>query len=284
MRRELIEPHLSNYQRLLDHLAGYDRLVVAYSGGVDSALLAFAAHDALGDRMTCAIGISPSLAPREHDDAIAFVREHGIPFKRIETHEMDKLEYRQNNPDRCYFCKDELFAQIRATAAAVPGATIAYGANVDDLGDHRPGARAAREHRVVSPLVEAGFDKPTIRDTAQALGLRVWDKPAAPCLASRIPYYQEVTPEKLEQIARAEAALKDRGFHVCRVRHHGELARIELLPDDRLRLLAGDQWPGIVEQIRATGFQYVVLDLEGFRSGRLNERLTDSEREADPAR
>jgi uncharacterized protein len=275
-----IEPDVAAaLERLGGVIAGYGPMTVAYSGGVDSGLVAYVAHDTLGDEMMCIIGVSPSLSPREERDAIAFLEEHGIPFARIETHEIDDARYRANAPDRCFFCKTELFERIETASEAARFPRIAYGANTDDRFDHRPGARAADGHGVVAPLVDAGFDKELVRRTARALGLSLWDKPAAPCLASRIPHFTEVTPEKLRQVDVAEGVLRDLGFRVCRVRHYGDTARIELPLEDHARVRAGATWKIVVNGITAAGFKRVQLEPEGFRSGRLSEAYrTDDDR------
>ena len=207
------------YERLKSVLRGYGPMVVAYSGGVDSAFLAYAAREALGDDMVCVIAVSPSLGEREYRDALAFLSRHRIPCEQISTRETEDERYRANGPDRCYYCKGELFDAIGRTGSLRRFRRVAYGANVDDASDHRPGARAASEFDVVAPLSEVGYSKKLIRDTARELGLEVWDKPAAPCLASRVPYFSEVTLEKLRQIEHAESVLKEAGFRVCRVRH-----------------------------------------------------------------
>lgn len=252
-------------------IASHGPMTVAFSGGVDSALLAFVARRVLGDDMTCAIGFSPSLAAMEAEDALGFLRTHGIPYTVVVTHEMDDPRYRANAPDRCFFCKDELFRRIVAEPACRRFPLIAYGANRDDAFDHRPGAAAAASHGVVAPLAEAGLGKEVIRRLARTLGLEVWDKPAAPCLASRIPYESEVNEEKLRQVERAEAAVKARGFRVCRVRHFGDRARVELPAEDHQR--ARDVWGYIEREILDAGFSAVELDRDGFRSGRLNDAV-----------
>ncbi len=259
------------YEKLREVLSRYGSMVIAYSGGVDSGLLTYVARDILGDRMVAVTGESPSLSGRERSAAIEFLADHGIPHRAVDTHELADDGYRRNNPDRCYFCKAELFALLRVVANDAGFGHIAHGANLDDLGDHRPGSRAADELGVVAPLVEAGLDKRTIRRLARALGLPLWDKPAAPCLASRIPYYQEVTREKLAQIEAAEYVLKDLGFAVCRVRHHGPEARIEIPVAEHNRIRSRGVWARVVVGLGDAGFQSVVLEEDGFRSGRLND-------------
>ena len=259
--------------RLEAALRAHGRMVVACSGGVDSGLLAFVAHRVLDGRMLCMLGVSPSLAESEEAGAVAFFQEHGLPFVRVATREMDAAGYRANGPDRCFHCKHELFARIEASPEARAFPVIAYGANLDDRFDHRPGARAAQVHRVCAPLAEAGFTKGMVRDVARALGLRLWDKPASPCLASRIPYHSDVTPAKLGQIDRAESVLRLHGFHVCRVRHHGRTARIEVPLETMARLQSADVWTPVSEAIRAVGFERVEVEPRGFKSGRLNETL-----------
>jgi uncharacterized protein len=265
-----LRPHL---ERLEEIIRGHGPMVVAYSGGVDSGLLAFIAHRVLADRMRCVIGVSPSLARDEESAALSFLQRHGIPYDCIATGEVDDPRYRANGPDRCYFCKSELFARIEAAPAARTFPVLAYGANADDGSDHRPGARAAGEHGVCAPLAEAGFTKELVRRAARSLGLSLWDKPASPCLASRIPYHQEVTPAKLAQIDRAETALKGRGFAVCRVRHYGDVARVEVPVEAIQRLREPALWRAVEREIVAAGFARVEIDERGFRSGRLNDAL-----------
>jgi len=259
------------YERLCATIADYGSLLVAYSGGVDSGLLVYVAARVLGERARAAIGISDSLGEREEAAAIAFLERHGIAYVRLQTRELEDPRYRRNNPDRCYFCKAELFTGLHELAAAEGFRVIAYGQNVDDVGDHRPGAVAAEEQRVVAPLREAGLGKSAVRALARALGLQLWDKPAAPCLASRIPYHEEVTREKLRQVERAEDVLKDRGFDVVRVRHHGDLARVEVPVEAHGRLDA--VWSEVAAALRQIGFRRVERLGDGFRSGRLNDVL-----------
>lgn len=251
----------------------HESLVVAFSGGVDSSLLAFVAHEVLADRMMAVMAVSASLAGSEKNDAIAFLDHHTIPYEVIETDEIENEAYAANNPDRCYHCKSELFEKLNSLAEARGYDSVAHGANVDDRADYRPGTRAADEKDVAAPFMEAGMGKDEIRELAKALELPLWDKPASPCLASRIPYFESVNPEKLFQIDRAESVLKEMRFRVCRVRHHGKIARIELPEDEQPRLFEEGLWTTVVASFKAIGFEYVTLDLEGFRSGRLNDEI-----------
>lgn len=245
-----------------------DSALVAYSGGVDSALVMTVAHRELGDRALACIGVSPSYPTREMRDAIALAEELGVPFRRVSTEEYLDENYAANANDRCYFCKTELHDQLQTIAADEGWSAVLDGTNASDLGDHRPGITAAREHNVRSPLVEAGITKPEVRAIARHLGLPVWDKPAMACLSSRVPHGTAITPALLRQIETAEDVLVDHGFTQFRVRHHGEIARIELPPEDFPR--AVENHTAIVDGIRATGYRFVTLDLAGFRSGSLN--------------
>jgi len=263
--------------RLCDVIAAHGPMTVAFSGGVDSGLLAYVAHRVLGAGMQCVVGLSASFAGSEERDAMGFLERHGIPYTCVETREMDDPAYRANGPDRCYLCKRELFARIAASPEAARFPRVAYGANADDLSDFRPGARAAAEGGVVAPLAEAGFDKAHIRATALALGLALWDKPAAPCLASRIPYFTAVTPQRLRRVEEAEDALATLGFRSRRVRDHGELARLELPLEDHARARSAATWGEIENRLRAAGYERVELVADGLRSGRLNEALRPRE-------
>jgi pyridinium-3,5-biscarboxylic acid mononucleotide sulfurtransferase len=251
-------------------LAGTGRLGVAFSGGVDSSVLLALAARALGaDRVVAILGVSPSLAADERAAAHDVARQVGVPLAEIETHEGDRAAYRANGPDRCFHCKDELFTRIDAAVAMAHRLdAIAYGENADDVRrTDRPGARAAASHRVLTPLATAGLTKADVRAVARSLGLSSADKPAAPCLASRIPHFSPVSPEKLGQVERAEAALRRLGFADLRVRHHGPVARLELPADDLVRA-AGDPLRSQVRAaVLAAGFRFVALDLAGIQSG-----------------
>jgi uncharacterized protein len=259
----------------LDALAGVlgdlGRVVVAFSGGADSAFLAAYAHRVLrGAAVHCVTAVSPSLAGDEERDCRALAEEWGLRWTPVRTAEMERAAYRANDVDRCYHCKAELMDVVSPIAQA-EAATVVLGVNVDDLGDHRPGQRAALERGAVFPLVEAGFTKADVREASRALGLRTSDKPAAACLASRIPYGTPVSVEVLSRVDRAEAALRRLGFGQVRVRHYGEIARLEL--DLAELALALERRAEVVAAVRAAGYRYVTVDLEGFRSGNLNDGL-----------
>ena len=254
-------------------LRRYDRLAVAYSGGVDSAYLAWEAHEVLGDRMIAVIADSPSL-PRTHlAFAVDFAQQHGIPLRIVQTAEMEREEYLRNDGLRCFHCKDELFRTMAGVLVDLGMTTMAYGRNRDDSGDFRPGQRAAEQHRAVAPLNDAGLGKAEIRALAQAAGLSVWDRPASACLSSRLEYGRPVTTEALRQIEAAEEALHALGFRQLRVRHHGELARVEIERDELPRALDLAMLARITACVKAAGFTYVTLDTEGYRSGSMNALL-----------
>ena len=258
---------------LLSRLSACESLVVAYSGGVDSAYLAWAAHRALGDRALAVTAISPSY-PRSHREMAARVaREVGFRHEWIDSHEHERGEYARNAPDRCYFCKSELFELLEKLRAGRGIAAVAYGINQDDTGDFRPGHRAAEEHRVLSPLLDAGLSKAEIRALSREAGLETAELPASACLSSRVPYGMEVTPEKLAQIDRAEDALRALGYRQLRVRHHGDLARVELAREEMPRALDPDALREISRALHDAGFRWVSLDVDGYRTGSANEVL-----------
>lgn len=243
-------------------------VVVAFSGGADSSFLAWVAHDTLGPgRATAVTAVSPSLAGAEHADCRALAAEWGLSWREVETVEMENAAYRVNDLDRCFWCKDALMDAV-GPIVETAGATVVLGVNVDDLDDHRPGQEAARQRGAVFPLVEAGFTKDEVRAASRRLGLRTWDKPAAPCLASRLPYGVPVTLGRLRSVEQAEAALRGLGFGELRVRHHEELARIEV-PAERLADVVARR-DDVVAAVRAAGYRWVSLDLAGLRSGGLN--------------
>jgi uncharacterized protein len=249
------------------------RLLVAYSGGVDSAYLAWAAHRALGNNMLAVIADSPSLARTQLSDAVAFAREQQIPLEVISTSELDRPEYARNDGQRCFQCKDELFAVMEKLRAERGFDAIAYGVNVDDQGDFRPGQQAARLHHVAAPLLQAGLTKGEIRELARQAGLRIWDKPASACLSSRIEYGRPVTREALSVVERGEDAIRALGFRQFRVRHHGDIVRIEIARDELERALNPAMAAQFTVIFKALGFKFVTLDLEGFRSGSMNTLL-----------
>jgi pyridinium-3,5-biscarboxylic acid mononucleotide sulfurtransferase len=258
--------------RLRDAVRSIGPMVVAFSGGVDSGLLAWVAHDVLGAERSLAVtAVSPSLAPSERDDCRRLAESWGLRWLEVQSEEGARPEYVANGADRCYHCKAELMDRLLPLAEA-EDAAVALGVNVDDLSDHRPGQRAAREKGAVFPLVQAGFTKAEVRSAARALGLEVWDKPAAACLASRVPYGTAVTIGTLERVSRAEEGLRGLGFRELRVRHYGDLARIELGPHEIGRAFADRA--RVVEVLKAAGYRYVTIDLEGFRSGNLNSALS----------
>lgn len=259
--------------RLRELLAGYRSVLIAFSGGVDSAYLAIAARDVLGERALAVTADSPSYPDTHRQLALAIARDFTLAHEMIQTAELDRPEYRGNPANRCYYCKDELYARLSAVARERGLAVVADGNNADDRGDYRPGRQAAREHGVRSPLDEADLTKDDIRQLAREAGLTSWNEPASACLSSRIPYGQEVTTARLRQIERAETVLRGLGFRIFRVRHHDTVARLEIARAEMPRALDPDVRAALVSQLKAVGYQYVSLDLQGYRLGSLNEAL-----------
>ncbi|MGH9785943.1 MAG: ATP-dependent sacrificial sulfur transferase LarE [Terriglobia bacterium] len=258
---------------LASKLEGLGSALVAYSGGVDSAYLAWAARQVLGEKMLAVLADSPSLAEFQKRDAIRFARDYGIPLEVIRTQEFENADYTKNAPDRCFHCKDELFGKLAEMARERGFASLIYGVNADDTSDFRPGHRAAAQYGVRSPLLEAGLTKAEIRELAREAGLPVWDRPASACLSSRIPYGTPVTIQNLKQVEDGEDALRKLGFRQFRVRHHGDLVRIEIAPDEMPKALDPRMAQRFTEIFKKLGYKYVTLDLEGYRTGSLNEVL-----------
>jgi uncharacterized protein len=255
------------------HLRSLGRLLVAYSGGVDSGFLAWAAHRELGTSMMAVLADSPSLARFQMRDAVVFAQEQGIPLRVIETGEMERAEYLRNDGARCFHCKDELFIKMEEYRRSCGFDAMAYGVNVDDQGDYRPGQNAARQHGIAAPLLEAGLTKQDIRQLAREAGLRLWDKPASACLSSRIEYGRPVTREALSAVEQGEDALRRLGFRQYRVRHHGQIARLEIAREELPRAMTLEMASELTAIFKGLGFTYVTLDLEGFRSGSMNAVL-----------
>jgi uncharacterized protein len=266
--------NLQDKSRLLhESLVSLGSLLVAYSGGTDSAFLAYAAYCALGEQMLAVIADSPSLPRKELADALAFAERHGIPVRVLQTHEMENPEYARNDAQRCFHCKSELFTQMEDARQRLGFKHLAYGMNLDDRGEFRPGQKAAALHGALAPLVEAGLSKAEIRMLARDAELSLADKPSSACLSSRIEYGRPVTAENLAQVERAEEALHALGFLQVRVRHHGELARIEIAREDLERALTLSMMDAMTEALKSVGFLYVTLDMQGYRSGSMNDVL-----------
>jgi uncharacterized protein len=267
---------IAKEERLREIFRELDSVIVAYSGGVDSSYVAYVANRELGPRAVCITGQSASLPGYQRAEIDDVVQRFGFQHEIIQTEELENPGYRANNPDRCFFCKDELYTKLESVARTRGIASIVDGSTVDDLGDYRPGRRAASQHAVRSPLIEAGLTKSEVRELSRRATLPTWDKPASPCLSSRIAYGTTVTIERLSKVDRGEEILRELGFREFRVRHHEQLVRIEIAPAEMERVLRKDLIDELARRFRGLGFKYVTLDLEGFRSGSMNEVLEES--------
>ncbi len=264
---------IAKEERLREIFRELDSVIVAYSGGVDSSYVAYVANAELGPRAICITGQSASLPDYQRTEIENVVKKFGFHHEVIQTEELENPGYRANNPDRCFFCKDELYTKLESVARTRGIKNIVDGSTVDDLGDYRPGRRAASEHEVRSPLIEAGLTKTEVRELSHRATLPTWDKPASPCLSSRIAYGTTVTIERLSKVDRGEEILREFGFREFRVRHHDQLVRIEIAPAEMDRVLRKELIDELARRFRELGFKYVTLDLEGFRSGSMNEVL-----------
>jgi pyridinium-3,5-biscarboxylic acid mononucleotide sulfurtransferase len=274
----LLATDLISKRAALDgRLCDLGRTLVAYSGGVDSAFLAWAAHQVLGSKMLAVIADSPSLARAQLADAVSFAEEQGIPLEVVTTSELDSPEYARNDASRCFHCKDELFTVMEKFRDRCSFDSIAYGVNLDDQGDFRPGQAAAKRHHVAAPLLDCGLGKKDIREMARAAGLRIWDKPASACLSSRIEYGRPVTREALSVVEQGEDALRNLGFRQFRVRHHGDIVRIEIAREEMPAALDSGMALQFTRIFKRLGFKFVTLDMEGFRSGSMNALLSVDE-------
>jgi uncharacterized protein len=267
---------IAKEERLREIFRELDSVIVAYSGGVDSSYVAYVANRELGPRAVCITGQSASLPGYQRAEIDDVVQRFGFQHEIIQTEELENPGYRANNPDRCFFCKDELYTKLESVARTRGIASIVDGSTVDDIGVYRPGRRAASQHAVRSPLIEAGLTKSEVRELSRRATLPTWDKPASPCLSSRIAYGTTVTIERLSKVDRGEEILRELGFREFRVRHHEQLVRIEIAPAEMERVLRKDLIDELARRFRGLGFKYVTLDLEGFRSGSMNEVLEES--------
>lgn len=274
IQNEKLNGLLGKRERLFDRLRELDSLLVAFSGGADSAYLAWAAHQTLGERALSVTALSPSFSAFDREQAESFARHVGLRHESIATHEFENPRYVANNADRCYHCKTELFVEMEKLASARNFAALAYGVNTDDMQDFRPGHRAAREHQVLAPLLEAELSKAEIRELSRQEGLPTWDRPASACLSSRLPYGTPVTVQNLSQVERGEAILRALDFRQFRVRYHGEMARIEIAPEELPRALKMNLEKTLAERFQRLGFTSVKLDPQGYRQGSLNAALT----------
>ncbi|MCH2187323.1 ATP-dependent sacrificial sulfur transferase LarE [Myxococcota bacterium] len=271
---------LDQQDALLSYLSGVGRLLVAFSGGVDSSYLAWAARRAQGQDALAVTAVSPSYPAAHREMAERIAREFDIAHRFVETHEMDQVSYRRNAPDRCYHCKTELFVRMEHLLDELGFDALAYGINLDDRSDHRPGHRAAAEHRVLSPLMEVGLDKAGIRILSREAGLPCWDLPASACLASRLPYGTEVTSQRLQQVEEGEERLRGLGFRQVRLRHHGHVARVEIDPEETRQGMSAEKMEAISAAIKPLGFRWVCIDADGYRTGSLNDVLLSPSRPA----